>query len=229
MTDRGPAGLGPAAVFVGIAVVVGVVALGAVSIPVVAPLGPGSPLGPAPSAARSGGGPSATPSQSPVTQPPGDLGSVLTSIGVFLACLVILVLVFLIRGRRRAVGSAATGAAPKHHGLPSTSLHPEPDEVVGEALGRLRSGTATGDEEIIRCWRAIEAAGDWLGVTRQDSETVGEYVVDLAYATRVDVPALDRLAELYRAAVFSDRASGAVDRDDAITCLDRLLPGLERR
>lgn len=208
-----------------------VVALGAASLPTLAPTRPVDQAPWVPLATRAADepppSPTATPTGAATAAAAQGVDQRLLAALVAVTCLIVLVLLFSVRAtaRRRSHAAHGAGSVPEKPGRVTADAA---ERVVADALDRLRGPDASGDAEIIRCWRALEAAGAGRGVSREPAETVAEYVADLAHATRVDTAALAELAGLYEAALYSGRAATAVDRDAAVACLARLAPGLEQ-
>lgn len=94
-----------------------------------------------------------------------------------------------------------------------------------EALARLRSGVAV-DDAVVECWRRLEQIASDSGVSRGPSETSEEFTTRILAHTSVDSAALERLASLYRQALFSTHVLTDADRDRAIDCIGQLAAQL---
>jgi hypothetical protein len=98
-------------------------------------------------------------------------------------------------------------------------------EAVDAGLGSVSAGTPS--NAIVACWLALERAAASAGVPRRETETPTELTVRvLAAAEDVSQPLLERLAELYREARFSQHDLPESARDEAreaLTVLRRQL------
>lgn len=83
-------------------------------------------------------------------------------------------------------------------------------------------------DAVIAAWLSLERAIAAAGVRRDPSQTTLEYVVAVLGSLELDRSALDRLAHLYRRALFDPQPLVETDRDDALTLLDTLTDELER-
>lgn len=82
-------------------------------------------------------------------------------------------------------------------------------------------------DAVIAAWLALERAIAEAGVRRAPSQTTLEFVVAVLGDLALDRSALDRLAHLYRRALFDPEPLVETDRDEAIALLDRLRDQLE--
>lgn len=98
-------------------------------------------------------------------------------------------------------------------------------DAVETGLGSVDTGTPS--NAIVACWLALEKTAAAAGVPRRVSETPSEFTVRVLGAAQVSRPALDRLAELYREARFSEHdlpESARFEARRALTVLhDELL------
>src|SRR5699024_10638636 len=97
-----------------------------------------------------------------------------------------------------------------------------------EALARLDPLT-DGLDAVIAAWLSLETAIAAAGVQRRPSQTTLEFVVDVLGSLELEAEALDRLAHLYRRALFDDQPLVEGDRDEALARLDTLTDGLDAR
>lgn len=84
-------------------------------------------------------------------------------------------------------------------------------------------------DAVIAAWLALERAIAAAGVRRRPSQTTLEFVVTVLATLQLDRSALDRLAHLYRRALFDDQPLAEPDRDEALELLDRLTANLDAR
>lgn len=97
-------------------------------------------------------------------------------------------------------------------------------EAVDAGLGSVSAGTPS--NAIVACWLALERAAASAGVPRRETETPAEFTVRVLAAADVSQPLLERLAELYREARFSQHDLPETARDEAreaLTVLRRQL------
>lgn len=94
---------------------------------------------------------------------------------------------------------------------------------------RARLSTVVGAHDaVIEAWLALERAIAEAGVRRDPSQTTLEFVVAVLGDLSLDRSALDRLAHLYRRALFDPQPLVEADRDEAMEHLDRLRDQLEQ-
>lgn len=106
-----------------------------------------------------------------------------------------------------------------------------PDQArtaLDDARDRL-STVVDAHDAVIAAWLSLEEAIAAAGVRRRPSQTTLEFVVDVLGSLELDAGALDRLAHLYRRALFDDRPLGEDDREEALARLDTLTEGLDAR
>lgn len=84
-------------------------------------------------------------------------------------------------------------------------------------------------DAVIAAWLALERAIAAAGVHRRPSQTTLEFVVAVLATLQLDRSALDRLAHLYRRALFDDQPLVEADREEALELLDRLTRDLDAR
>lgn len=82
-------------------------------------------------------------------------------------------------------------------------------------------------DAVIAAWLAVERAIAAAGVRRDPAQTTLEFVVSVLATLDLDRAALDRLAHLYRRALFDPEPLAETDRGEAATLLDTLLEGLD--
>ncbi|MGP9538737.1 DUF4129 domain-containing protein [Brachybacterium sp. AOP43-C2-M15] len=97
--------------------------------------------------------------------------------------------------------------------------------ALDDARERLSRGVDAQDA-VIEAWLALEQAIARAGVPRDRAQTTLEFVVAVLGALDLDRTALDRLAHLYRRALFDDSPLAEGDRTDAHRQLDRLVAQL---
>lgn len=153
-------------------------------------------------------------------------GWVLMTVGALLGLLVLAVLVrWLLRVRWRAPGIGSGGDETRTEEgveVSADEITADAAETLAASLARLRSGLAVGDA-IVACWRRLEEVAAASGVPRGPADTAEEFTVDVLRHTPADPADLHRLADLYRAAMFSGRPLGDAARDRAVDCLESLL------
>ena len=98
--------------------------------------------------------------------------------------------------------------------------------ALEEARTPLSSVGGTQDA-VIAAWLALERSLAEAGMRRQPSQTTLEFVVEVLAAFDLDRSALDRLAGLYRRALFDPSPLGEDDRTAAVAALDRLRADLD--
>jgi Domain of unknown function (DUF4129) len=99
-------------------------------------------------------------------------------------------------------------------------------EAVDAGLGSVSAGTPS--NAIVACWLALERAAASAGVPHRESETPTEFTVRVLAAEDVSQPLLERLAELYREARFSQHDLPESARDEAREALTVLRGQLVR-
>lgn len=82
-------------------------------------------------------------------------------------------------------------------------------------------------DAVIAAWLALERAIGEAGIRRLPSRTTLEFVVEVLGTLDLDRSSLDRLAHLYRRALFDPEPLREADRDEAIGLLDRLTADVE--
>lgn len=110
----------------------------------------------------------------------------------------------------------------------------EEDELTaGQAMAALEdartqlSTVVNAHDAVIAAWLSLERAIAGAGVRRDPAQTTLEFVVAVLGSLELDRPALDRIAHLYRRALFDPQPLAEADRDEALTLLDRLTSTLE--
>lgn len=168
----------------------------------------------------------ATPLEPP-PPPEGDSGGsgLLVAIAVLVAVLVAVAIWVLLRIRELARPQpVSAGDAEDEEWL-------TPDRArtaLDDARERL-STVVDAHDAVIAAWLSLETAIAAAGVRRRPSQTTLEFVVDVLGPLELDAEALDRLAHLYRRALFDDQPLGEDDRDEALARLDTLTDGLDAR
>lgn len=100
--------------------------------------------------------------------------------------------------------------------------------ALDDARERL-STVVDAHDAVIAAWLSLETAIAAAGVQRRPSQTTLEFVVDVLGSLELEAEALDRLAHLYRRALFDDQPLVEGDRDEALARLDTLTDGLDAR
>lgn len=158
-------------------------------------------------------------------QPPESSGTntgltaTLIVVGVLLAAVALWVLYRMRKLARPAPGIAA--AADEDKLTPAQAR-----AALDDARSHL-STVVDAHDAVIAAWLALERAIGEAGVRRRPSQTTLEFVVAVLGSLDLDRPSLDRLAHLYRRALFDAEPLGEQDRDEAITLLDHLTDDLE--
>lgn len=98
--------------------------------------------------------------------------------------------------------------------------------ALADARTRLTTDVDAQDA-VVAAWLALETAIARAGIRRDPAQTTLEFVVEVLGALAVDRSALDRLAHLYRRALFDDEPLAEADREDALARLDLLAEQLE--
>lgn len=109
------------------------------------------------------------------------------------------------------------------------------DELTGaQAMAALEdarqhlSTVVDAQDAVIAAWLSLERAIAGAGVRRDPSQTTLEFVVTVLGSLELDRSALDRLAHLYRRALFDAQPLVETDRDEALALLGALSDELER-
>lgn len=146
-----------------------------------------------------------------------------------LACAVIALLVsvrFVILRRRLRGDAALRGDALP---LPVADAEEEPESVetaLVDSLAGLDEGSPR--NAVVACWIRLEEMATSQGLPRHESDTPAEFVARALDAYRLDRVALERLADLYREARFSEHPLTEEHRTRARTCLERLVEEVRR-
>jgi Domain of unknown function (DUF4129) len=113
---------------------------------------------------------------------------------------------------------------PEHaRGQPFDTLPDVAAVVIDDAAAQraeLRRGSAR--NAIVKCWLRLERAVERAGLERDDADTPAEFTNRVLAHYAVDRTAIDRLADLYREARFSDHDLGEPEREAALMALDAL-------
>jgi Domain of unknown function (DUF4129) len=105
---------------------------------------------------------------------------------------------------------------------------PPPEPTVEQALAAaVESGLRRLEESeprdaVVACWVLLERAAADAGTPRRPSETPAELTERVLAEHRVSAGPLDRLADLYRQARYSDRHLGEAARAEARAALERV-------
>lgn len=103
-------------------------------------------------------------------------------------------------------------------------------EQARSALADARTRLTTdmdAQDAVVAAWLALEAAIARAGIRHDPAQTTLEFVVTVLGSLDIDRPALDRLAHLYRRALFDDEPLTEEDREDALARLDLLAEQLQ--
>ena len=132
-----------------------------------------------------------------------------------------------VRRRRLAVGRSAHGGPARH--TQTEPLAPEPaleDALVGELVAL---GEGSPRNAVVAAWVRLEEIATARGLSRAPSDSPAEFVARALAAYPLDTTALQRLAELYREARFSEHPLTESHRAEARACLERLVTGVLAR
>jgi hypothetical protein len=82
---------------------------------------------------------------------------------------------------------------------------------------------------IVAAWHRFEVQGEQAGVPRRASETSSEYGLRILDLAEADGGSINRLAELYREARFSDHPVTEAHREQALAALEGIRRSLGAR
>lgn len=99
--------------------------------------------------------------------------------------------------------------------------------ALADARERL-STEVDAQDAVIAAWLALESTIAAVGIRRRPSQTTLEYVVDVLAGVDLDAGDLDRLAHLYRRALFDAAPLTETGRESALSLLDRLTAQLDQ-
>ena len=160
----------------------------------------------------------------PSTPPRPDLGHAPMIILLSLLGAVLVVLAVWVALRMRALARPA----------PPEAGEAAEDELTADraraALDEARdplSSLVDAQDAVIAAWLVLERSLAEAGVPRHPSRTTLEFVVEVLAVFDLDRSALDRLAGLYRRALFDPAPPGEDDRTAAVAALDRLSADLD--
>lgn len=153
-----------------------------------------------------------------------DTGPALVSIALSLlgAALVALAIWVALRIRALALPSPSEAGETTEDELTAARAR----AALEEARTPLSSVGGTQDA-VIAAWLALERSLAEAGMRRQPSQTTLEFVVEVLATFDLDRSALDRLAGLYRRALFDPAPLQERDRTAALTDLDRISADLD--
>lgn len=155
------------------------------------------------------------PPREPDSGAPRFVTPVLVAIAATAAGLLLLWLVLRVR--------ALTAPGPEEAAeAPEDPLTVEDARIALEDARERLSTAVDAQDAVIAAWLALEQAIARAGVRRAPAQTTLEFVVAVLGTLPLDHRALDRLAHLYRRALFDDRPLGEEDRVDARDQLERL-------
>lgn len=163
----------------------------------------------------------------PPEPPEGDGGGsgLLIAVAVLVAVLVAVAIWVLLRMRELARPQlVSAGDAADEEELTTDQAR----AALDDARDRL-STVVDAHDAVIAAWLALERAIAASGVRRRPSQTTLEFVVAVLGSLDLDATALNRLAHLYRRALFDDQPLGEGDRDEALTHLGTLTDDLDAR
>ncbi|ATG52734.1 hypothetical protein CFK38_15265 [Brachybacterium vulturis] len=159
------------------------------------------------------------------TRPPDPEGAntgLLIALIVLGAILLVIAVWVAYRMRRLARPAPALAALADEDELTSDQAQ----AALQDARTRL-STVVDAHDAVIAAWLALERAIAEAGVRRSPSQTTLEFVVAVLGRRDLDRAALDRLAHLYRRALFDPRPLAEPDREEALGLLDKLTSGLD--
>lgn len=124
--------------------------------------------------------------------------------------------------RRRLQG----GRVPHDAGSPYVEGEQPPEEeslhqVLEQRLSSLGEGTPR--NAVVAAWVRLEDFARAHGLAAHQSDTPSEFVARTLATYDLDRDAIQRLADLYREARFSEHPLTESHRDEARTCLERLV------
>ena len=159
------------------------------------------------------------PPREPGSAAPRFVGTALVVIAAVAAAALLLWLVV----RMRALASPPLEEAED---VPDVDLSAEQARTaLADARTRLTTDVDAQDA-VVAAWLALETAIARAGIRRDPAQTTLEFVVAVLGTLEVDRSALDRLAHLYRRALFDDAPLTEADREDALARLDLLAEQL---
>lgn len=97
--------------------------------------------------------------------------------------------------------------------------------AVSEHLDRSSAElTVDGDvnQAIVRCWEGLEHLVEDAGAVRDPAQTAREFTRSVLATADLPAATIDRLADLYEAALFSGEQLPEQSRADAVRCLEQL-------
>lgn len=104
----------------------------------------------------------------------------------------------------------------------------EAEEAVERARASLAS-SASAHEAVIEAWLALERTIAQGGVRRRPTQTTREYVLTVLETVSIDTSGIDRLADLYRRAMFDAHPITEDDREEARRLLDEVSSEIRSR
>lgn len=78
------------------------------------------------------------------------------------------------------------------------------------------------NQAIVRCWEGLEHLVEDAGAVRNPAQTAREFTRSVLQTAALPSDVIDRLADLYEAALFSGEQLPAGARADAVRCLEQL-------
>lgn len=147
---------------------------------------------------------------------------------VALVAAVLIAAVVWVALRMRALSTRPPGTAADSEDLDDTEVltTDQASAALDDARTRL-STVVDAHDAVIAAWLALERAIAAAGVRRRPAQTTLEFVQGVLSDLRLDEEALDRLAHLYRRALFDAQPLDEDARDSALACLDLLTADLD--
>ena len=160
------------------------------------------------------------PAPAPRSEAPGVAAKV--AVALLAAILLVAVIVLIRRLRKLARQPREEAAEVEEEELSEVQAR----AALDDARERLVRG-ADAHGAVIAAWHALEESIARAGVRRDRTQTTLEFVVAVLGSLDLDRTALDRLAHLYRRALFDDAPLEESDRTEAHRQLDRLVAQLK--
>ncbi|MGY5764046.1 DUF4129 domain-containing protein [Brachybacterium sp. DNPG3] len=159
-------------------------------------------------------------------EPRPEVGRAISSVvvGLLVAALVVLAVWVVHRMRRLAAPPPPLAAEATDTEIEELTVA-QARAALDDARERL-STVVDAHDAVIAAWLALERAIAGAGIRRRPDQTTLEFVVTVLASLDLDAAALDRLAALYRRALFDDMPLLEADRESAFTLLDALTAQL---
>lgn len=125
---------------------------------------------------------------------------------------------------RRSDDDPRAGASVASPASPRTAVRDAVDDARADVAAQ-----PVAREAVVRAWLHLLDAASVAGTAAKPSETATEYARRLGADLELPGPPLERLADLYRMARFSDHRVGDDHRNEAAGALNELRRSLEAR